>query len=637
MSSILPLNEYKFTNIYENEYDDGEIIYFYCDNLQEWMHILFRLEEYNKEMILIKRWYEGISKYISIYEINNKKYTIVICSFYHNWELPKTVRQLIYQIDKPDVVIYNQRLWKIVCGIENTETCFVWNATRQRHGRMMWFINKWYPFIFFAYYSKKDKSNDDVRKPSPLFVLSFLSLSIKTSTPTVLSLYDHEDVTQRIYDENWVWMIDSRKETLSYILSLIINWYDSTETKTKLEACLKDMIFYYDKSVKRVKENELPKNTMSLLRSKDLEKILLEKIYNRDKDFSFFPWKFGDALFGWKPVATIDLHWKSMTISNFIYEKFSWINFYQLSPKCPVWITFDTKSLIQKLNELNDTWNYYWDDSLDEKKPTIVILLKLTKKWKLELPDPYNWRIAAFYELYAQSFWELNSMILLIDHSDKNEYNPNDAKWSKIFKTIDKYATILTDLDFNVLDKNSDKAKDDKKSKYKESITEDNVTCFFETILKQEWIRPSFINPPCWSWSDMRLYPTDKFFYIDRNDDRPDIAYYRPKNSSIWLKDNTYYVGESKAWYKEFLSIKNYDEQIVRINSMIELIKNEMDKLDTNEFKYESFIIFEWQKKEALSLVEEIRAWKRLWTDYVAVIEEFKQEDSDIRLLIIKV
>ena len=82
MGSLLPKNEYKFRNLEKEEYENSKVFYFYCDNLQEGMHILFWLEEYNKEMKLIKRGYNGISNYISIYDIKGIKHTIIICSFY---------------------------------------------------------------------------------------------------------------------------------------------------------------------------------------------------------------------------------------------------------------------------------------------------------------------------------------------------------------------------------------------------------------------------------------------------------------------------------------------------------------------------------------------------------------------------
>lgn len=178
MSGLLPKNEYRFKNIKNEELEETNQIEFYCDNLQEGMHILFWLEEFNPEMNLIKRGYNGISKYISFYNINDKIYSFTINSFYHNGELPTRLRQTINRLDKPDVVVYSKNENNIICAIENTETAFVGNATWQRQGRVISFAKEKIPFIFFAYYSKKDISQDTIRKPSPLFELSFMSLSV---------------------------------------------------------------------------------------------------------------------------------------------------------------------------------------------------------------------------------------------------------------------------------------------------------------------------------------------------------------------------------------------------------------------------------------------------------------------------
>ena len=503
MSSLLPKNEYKFKNLEKEEYEDSKIFYFYCDNLQEGMHILFWLEEYNSEMKLIKRGYNGISNYISIYDINGEKYTIIICSFYHNGELPTLVRQIIYKIDKPDVVIYSQNENKIICAIENTETAFVGDATWQRHGRIMNFLQQEFPFIFFAYYSKKDMSRDNVRKPSPLFVLSFFALSIENSTPAILSLYDHEDVEQNIINKDGSKMIDTRKESLKYILSLITYGQNSNIARENLKRCFFDMKYYYKKEIGRVKEKQLPKKTLDLLRKDEFEEEIVKKIESKDKNYPLF----FDDIFPWKPVSSKDFEvdGNKVGIKDYLKKQLGDIDFYQLSPKCPVGITFKTQKLVSKLSEIKDRGDYFWEDSLDSKLPTIIILLRLTKNGKLELPDPYNGRIPAFYELYKQSFGEINCIIYLMDHSNKDEYNPNYAKNMKIYKSINNYATIFIDRDLNILDKNCDKAVKDSRKKYEEEITEDNVTCFFETILKMENIKPSFINPPCGSWSDFRL------------------------------------------------------------------------------------------------------------------------------------
>ena len=627
MIGPLPEREYKFKNIAKEEYEDGKVFYFYCDNLQEGLHILFWLEEYNTEMRLIKRGYNGISNYISIYEIDGKKVTIITCSFYHNGELPTRVRQIIYKIDKPDVVIYSETENKIVCAIENTKTGFIGNATWQRHGRIMNFLNNGFPFIFFAYYSKRDVSQGNVRKPSPLLVLSFFALSISNSTPAVLSLYEHEDDSQNIINKDGSRMIDTRKETLNYILSLMLNGQMSEKAQGKLKKCFYNMKYYYKKEIGRIRENELPPKTLEILRNDNLEDEIAKKIVDKDKNYPLF----FDDLFKWNPTSEkeFELNEEKVTIGDYINNQFEGVNFYQLSPKCPVGITFDTEKLVKKLSELKDTGDYFWEDSLDMDIPTIVIPMRLMKNGKLELPDPYNGRIPAFYELYKQSFGRINCIIYLMDHSNRNEYNPNYAKNMKIYKSINDYATIFIDRDLNILDKNCDKVLKDSKKKYEEEITEDNVTCFFETILKEEGIEPSFINPPCGSWSDLKLYPTDKFLYMKRDNDRPDIAYYIPDEYN-----GIYYVGESKAGYKQFKNREKFNFYVDRIHEFIETINRNV-KIT---LEYKSFILFKGTNSEAKELIMEIRTGKRKKVDYIIVIEENNENtDYNIKMSVLEV
>lgn len=638
MNSLLPQKEYKFKNITEEEYNKSKVFYFYCDNMQEGMHILFWLEKYNKEMVLIKRGYNGISNYISIYDIDGEIYTVIICSYYHNGPIPRLVRQIINKIDKPDVVIYSKGEDKIICGIENTETAFVGDATWQRHGRIMNFLENDFPFIFFAYYSKKDNSQGTKRKPSPLFVLSFLALSIEKSTPAILSLYDHEDSNQHIINKDGTKMIDTRKESLSYILALMRFGQDSDITKDKLKACFRDMKYYYKKEIERVKENELPQETLKLLRKSDFEDEIVEKIDDKDTNFPIFVEGNRDKkyLFKWKPVSKKEysVNGKKEGIHEYLKEQLSNIEFYQLSPKCPVGITFDTEKLISKLNAIKNTGTYIWEDKLDYRKPTVLVLLKLTKSGKLSLPDPYNGRIVAFCEMYKQSFGNLNTIMYLMDHSNKKEYDVYKAKNMKIYKTINDYATMLVDRDLNIFDTNCDKVFNDYRSRYEEEITEDNVTCFFETILKLEKIEPSFINPPCGSWSDLKLYPTDKFLYIKRNDDRPDIAYYIPKEPQCYYKDGTYFVGESKASYTYFKNIDKFNIEVARINRLIDYIKDEM----TIKLEYRTFVIFKGIVEYGNSLVNEIREGKRAFVDYVVVIEEDNSKDDfNTKMIILEV
>ena len=261
-----------------------------------------------------------------------------------------------------------------------------------------------------------------------------------------------------------------------------------------------------------------------------------------------------------------------------------------------------------------------------------MILLRLTKNGKLELPDPYNGRIPAFYELYKQAYGQINCIIYLMDHSNKDEYNPNYAKNMKIYKSINNYATIFIDRDLNILDKNCDKVVKDSRKKYEEDITEDNVTCFFETILKMEDIKPSFVNPPCGSWSDFKLYPTKKFLYINRDKDRPDIAYYIPEEGKL-DNNGTYYVGESKAGYKFFKNEQEYNKQVDRIKKLITIIDEKIGL----ELKYKTFVIFKGTEENGRELISQIHSESKKWVDFVIVIEEKDEEEYNIRMIVLEV
>ena len=147
-----------------------------------------------------------------------------------------------------------------------------------------------------------------------------------------------------------------------------------------------------------------------------------------------------------------------------------------------------------------------------------------------------------------------------------------------------------------------------------------------------EDIKPSFVNPPCGSWSDFKLYPTKKFLYINRDKDRPDIAYYIPEEGKL-DNNGTYYVGESKASYKSFKSEKKYNKQIDRINRLITIID---DKIGL-ELKYKTFIIFKGTEESGRELINEIHDGNRKRVDYIIVIEENNKEEYNIRMIILEV
>ena len=144
-----------------------------------------------------------------------------------------------------------------------------------------------------------------------------------------------------------------------------------------------------------------------------------------------------------------------------------------------------------------------------------------------------------------------------------------------------------------------------------------------------ENIKPSFMNPPCGSWSDFKLYPTNKFFYLKRDDDRPDIAYYIPEDNG-----GIYYVGESKANYISFKNDEKFNSEIDRINKLIRIIDREIDI----DLQYKYFILFKGMAKMGLEIVNEVHEGKREHVDYVIVIEEDNEnEEYNIRMVVLEV
>ena len=324
-----------------------------------------------------------------------------------------------------------------------------------------------------------------------------------------------------------------------------------------------------NQSLKYLRDDDFEENIIS-----DMKNKINTPFYNSD-----------NIIFPWMPKK----------INERIHELFPDVKFYQISKNCKAGITFETEKLIEKLNEGKK--EYVEDNFKSIKEPTIVIPIKLTKADKkagtiVPTDDPYNGEIPAFANIYLQSFPKANVMLLLCDHSNANEYNVEALKGRKVYKSIDKYADIVVDLDLNLFSHESENSRVENKSKYEDQFTtEDDVTSFFGTILLNEDIIPSFINPPCGSWSDIHLYPTDKYYYYNRNDDRGDIAYFDDQ-------DETYYFGESKKNYRTLIS--TLSDEYRKTKNLSEIVLKELN------YKYPAklFAIFKGSNEEAKKILE---------------------------------
>lgn len=573
-------SNYKFKKF--NPSDKNKFIV-YGDNIEEATQIIKWLFDFNSDkMKFLGVEYASLSEYIYEYEIRGEIYYFIAKAYYRNGKLPYDVRHVIKELDKPDAVIYSVEKEKVIMGFETTSTTFAGNATWQRSGRIINFLECGIPFGFLAYFSKNDKSNKKKNKkprvPGALFVLMFIILSLKYHTPALVGLFEHPDKSQNMDKDNP--NADWREPIFKYLLALILR----EDEDSYLKKCYQNMKNYYCEMSKLDKTNkEFGINSLSYLKSANFEEQIIEDMKNKINRPIF---KKEELTFKWAPKK----------LKDYISKLFPNISFYQISKHCKVGITFETEKLLEVLNKGKK--EYVEDNFKSIKAPTVIIQVKLTKysKKKKHLEptdDPYNGEIPAFSNIYLQSFPNANIMIFLYDHSNKNEYNVESLKKRKIYKSIDKYADIVVDSDLNLFSHESEGARVEKKSKYeKQFTTEDDVTSFFGTILLNENIKPSFLNPPCGSWSDIHLYPTDSYYYYNRDDNRGDIAYYDPT-------DETYYFGESKKDYKSL--VLTLDSEYKKTKRLAEIVSNELN----NKYSIKLFAIFKGTKEEAQKILDD--------------------------------
>ncbi len=573
----------------------------YGDNLEESNQIINWLYEFNKDVMnFVSIEYNSLGEYIYIYEINGELFYFVSQAYYRKGKLPLEVRQIIKELDKPDAVVYSVDDDKVIMGFEVTSTTLAGNASWQRSGRIINFLEKGIPFSFLAYFSKNDKSDKNVnkkpRQPSSLFVMMFNQLSLKYSTPALVGFFEHPDSRQNIdiLNPNDDW----REDIFKYLLTILLK-KDGTQY---LKNCYSNMKKYYFGDIEKEKHtnHEFGDASLQYIKNKNFESNILNDINSKNNVPIFEREK---LKFIWKPKKFTE--W----VANKLYD----IKFYQLSKNCKAGITFDTKKLISILSKGK---KFYVEDLFKNiNHPTVIIPIKLTKNESGKLKatdDPYNGEITAFSNIYLQSFPDANIMLLLCDHTSDNEYDVEAAKGRKIYKAINKYADLVFDLDLNSFSRESEKSCIESKSKYEnEMTTEDDVTSFFGTILMKEGIVPSFINPPCGSWSDIRLYPTNKYYYYNRNDERGDIAFYNPK-------DNTYYIGESKDSFVQLY--KTIDKEIEKTKKLRDIIANELN----HKYPSKIFAIFKGNKEEAEIILRESEF------DYVITVDDKKDVIMDV-------
>ncbi len=588
--NIFEIKKYK-TNI-KDKY------YFFGDNILESIAIIEQFIKYYSDIEIISTHYQEIYDYVYLCESGKMKIELIATSFFHRGNVPPHIRSLISNIDKPDVIVYSEKEEKVIFGFESTETVFAGNATWQRSGRIINFLESRIPFAFLGYYSKIDRSSkgDSIRRSSELFPMFFLSLIVKYQTPAILTFFEHEDSSQRYNPIKP--SKDTRIDLFNYFGSILFN--KSNELiESALLKCYQDMIQYLTDDANGSKKpyiNNFDLSSLYDIFAKDFAKKLL----NNQIDHIYSEGIFNS--FMWSPRVPQ----MSLILTNQLKK----IKFYQLSKaSSKAGITLQTKEFIELINSINP--RYYVEDNLEKpvyesiKRPTVIIPIKFTKQQfgkTIYTADPYNGEISAFSEIYNSSFKKCNIVVIILD-SDKIT-NYEDIKNIKTYKSIYHYANIILDKDMKVIKKELPTHLNQLSRKRFEdtSIQEDFITTLLYNALKLGNKDVSFINPPGSSWSDMVIYPERKFIYFERNIPRPDVVYYDSKM-------NSYNIGESKGTYKSFEN--NLDKEINKIDEMEKIIS-----IEIGNKKIKKFVIFYGTIIQA----KEILASKLI--DYVLLVSQ---------------
>ena len=588
--------KYCFEKVNVSELPKEKTFYVYGDNIHESMEILGWFAEFNKNRLtFLGLKYISITKFVYIFEIYNEIYYFVASGYYHGGELPLQVTKIITNLDKPDAVIYSVSQDKVIMGFETTATTPAGNATWQRFGRTMQFMNDGIPFAYLAYSSKIDQSDPNSgkkpRTPGAIFVLDFIALSMKYGTPALVGFFDHSDPKQNRGIPN---AGDFRKEIFEYLFDLL---FDLEGVSSSLYGALANMCNYY-RYDGVVQNDEIDVEVRNLILSEEFLKDLTMSLIVRTP--------FNKPLFDFGSVSSYE--WRPKKLTQAIHNMFPGILFYRLSKNCKAGICFDTTGLIWEINKHNHGINCVsYFKHVDQ--PTIIIPTKLTKNENDKLvstDDPYNGEISAFSELYKQSWPKANVLLLFVDHSNANEYDVTTAMGRKIYKSISDYSNISIDMSMKILNLAHIKPQICQRKFVNERVTEDGVTCFFETVLLNEKIVPSFINPPCGSWSDMRLLPTSDFYYYKRNDIRADVAFY---------SNGTYFIGESKESYSTLVN-DGINEQYNKVLQVKSIINSHL----AVRCKYMTFILFFGTDSEAKQALDNSKF------DICAIVNENNRE-----------
>jgi hypothetical protein len=407
--------------------------------------------------------YEPIDQPVYVFEAKSGHVIVIkACGNYSNWALPRSVSELVFRYDLPDVVLFNVSDNKVVLAGEFTETASVGNSQWQRELRKIAAAELGIPFVYQTVYSGKDDGQDTIREPTSLLAYNAFLYSIRYKTPSLVVFIETniEASRGRI-----------RKEALSP--STISRWfcaYMLSESSEDIAVHKEIEIQIYRSMAGYLKEpklSELRKGGSESRLQQDLPCISpAVKSALLDKPDQFAA-ELSDYLHGEATGQDVFLAkhdfsdlmkskmkpWTDKKSTDFISEMFEFFEANGLSQPIAPLSKFaagivDTSDLVKFLKSSALNWSKDVERVLSQQSETVVIPIyfhKLSNGKPQFTKDPYAGNTAAFGELlgYGQLGQKKRSVLAYCVSSNPVGFDLHSKKDTNIYRSVAKYCDVL--------------------------------------------------------------------------------------------------------------------------------------------------------------------------------------------------
>lgn len=435
----------------------------FSDNILESINILDLLSQKNKFLDIVGVSYEPIDQPVYLFKekINGRDICIKVLGKYENWDLPSSIQDLIFFIDKPDFIITHKEKNRVIFVGETTGTANVGNAQWQREGRKISVALKHVPMIYQTYYSGTDRSmfsreeidkrkeKGQIRQPTSLQVINHFVYSLRYRIPSFVLYYQnprHDFVLG--FNRSGTKGNELLKEYISItLLNGIDEFYKKHKKKAELQVYnhmldfINESVPYRNSKIKRIDKDFPVQPVNKILKQKgdDFIKYLVDYV-NHDVDFNN---KFDLTTWDYKTFYNWNHRYKKTRLLKLLAKKkIKFISYLPNTTK--VGFTLDTDHLIKILDKVYPKDKGKFSLKLDGSLPTLIVpTLGFQKKGKkyISKVDPGTGEIVAFSELFSKDLQNNKSMNVLI-----YVHVPGPDKFStntKLFKAIKHYADCL--------------------------------------------------------------------------------------------------------------------------------------------------------------------------------------------------